>query len=327
MNRSILWLIVVLAVVAVASWWGLRRHHGDASAFRVASVEMGPIDATVSATGTVQPVEQVEVGSQVSGTVDKLYADYNSRVTAGQVLCQLEPSSFRARVVQAQAAVAHAQAAVQDGERALKRAQELRTENVISDVDLEAAEVGAQQRQADLKSAQAALEAAQVDLMHTTIRSPIDGVVISRAIELGQTVAASLQAPKLFVIARNLAQMQVETAIDEADIGRIHTDLPVSFTVDAYPDLTFHGHVSQVRLEPIVDQGVVTYTIIVGTENPDQKLRPGMTANVTVLVDHRDNALKVPNAALRFQLASAVGRGGRAGRPPGAGAGAGGSGA
>lgn len=317
MNRSIVWLIAALVVVAVVSWWGLRPHGGEPTRYRTAAVERGPIEATVSATGTIQPVEQVEVGSQVSGTVEKLFADYNARVTAGQVLCQLEPSSLRARMVQAEAAVARAEAAVRDGDRALKRARELRDRDVISEVDLEAAEVAKQQRDADLQSARAQLQVARVDLEHTTIRSPIDGVVIARTIDLGQTVAASLQAPRLFVIARNLAQMQVETRIDEADIGRIHAGLPVTFTVDAYPDLSFRGAVQQVRLEPITEQGVVTYTTVIATQNPDQKLRPGMTANVSVMVARRENALKVPNAALRFRPPAPAGatRVGGAARP------------
>ena len=301
MNRSIVWLIVALVGVALVSWWGLRPHRNAGARYRTAVVERGPIEATVSATGTIQPVEQVEVGSQVSGTVQKLFADYNSRVTAGQVLCQLDPASLRARMVQAQAAVARAEAAVHDGDRAFKRAGELREQNVISEVDLEAAEVAKQQRDADLQSARAQLEVARVDLEHTTIRSPIDGVVLARTIDLGQTVAASLQAPKLFVIARNLAQMQVETRIDEADIGRIHPGLPVGFTVDAYPDMSFRGQVQQVRLEPIAEQGVVTYTTVIATENPDLKLRPGMTANVSVRVARREDALQVPNSALRFR--------------------------
>ncbi len=301
MNRWIIWVIAALVAVALVSWWGLRPHRGAAVKYRTATVERGPLEATVSATGTVQPVEQVEVGSQVSGTVEKLFADYNSRVTAGQVLCQLEPSSLRARMVQAEAAVARAQAAVSDGDRALKRARELREQNVISEVELEGAEVAKQQRDADLQSAQAQLQVARVDLEHTTIRSPIDGVVLARTIDLGQTVAASLQAPKLFVIARNLAQMQVETRIDEADIGRVRPGLPVTFTVDAYPEMSFHGQVQQVRLEPIAEQGVVTYTTVIATENPEQRLRPGMTANVSVRVAHREDALKVPNAALRFR--------------------------
>lgn len=312
MNRS-RWLLLVVAVVVLGgAWWVWRSRTAGSAAprYRTVAVERGSIASTVSATGTVNPVVQVEVGSQVSGTVQKLYADYNQRVKAGQVLLQIEPSSFRARMVQAQASVARAQAAVADGQRQLKRSEDLIKDQVISQADLEAAQVTLQQRDADLEAAKAQLEAARVDLNNTTIKAPIDGVVISRAIDTGQTVAASLQAPKLFVLAADLSQMQVETKIDEADIGAIHQGLPVTFTVDAFPDVTFNGKVAQVRLEPITDAGVVTYTIVIRTENPDLKLRPGMTANVSVLVASRDDVLKVPNAALRFRPPAAAASGG-----------------
>ncbi|HEY3215106.1 MAG TPA: efflux RND transporter periplasmic adaptor subunit, partial [Candidatus Eisenbacteria bacterium] len=229
----------------------------------------------------------------------------------GQVLCRIEPSSFRARVVQAEAAVAKAEAAVKDAQRVLNRARELVRENYISQAEVEAAEVALEQRQAELQQARAQLEISQVDLANTTIRAPIDGVVIARSIDLGQTVAASLQAPKLFVIANDLSRMQVETRIDEADIGRIRPGLPVTFTVDAFPDDDFEGRVAQVRLEPIVDQGVVTYTTVIHTDNPDLKLRPGMTANVSVRVARRDQVLKVPSAALRFRPPAGPRGGGR----------------
>jgi HlyD family secretion protein len=303
LNRSIFWLISAVALLAIGAWWQIRSPAGTAPRYRTATVERGALDVTVSATGTVQPVAQVEVGSQVGGTVAQLFADYNARVRAGQVLCQLERSAFRARMLQAEAAVARAEAEVKNSEWALKRAQDLRQQNVTSEIDPEAAEVTRDRRSADLQSARAALEVARVDLEHTTIRSPIDGVVIARSIELGQTVAASPQAPRLFVIANDLERMQVETHIAEADIGRVHPGLPASFRVDAYPGVTFHGEVAQVRLEPIVEQGVVTYAIVVAAANPDQELRPGMTAAVTVRVEHRDDALKVPNAALRFHPA------------------------
>jgi len=301
-NRS-RWIAVAagVAIVAAGIWWIRSRGSDEKPRYRTASVERGYIETVVSATGTIRPVEQVDVGSQVSGTVSKLYVDYNSRVSAGQVLCQLEPSSFRARLAQAEAAVARAQAALLDAQRVFKRSKELLPENYISQAEVDAAEVAVAQRQADLKQAQAQLESAQVDLNNSTIRAPISGVVIARSIELGQTVAASLQAPTMFVIANDLTQMQVETRIDEADIGQIHPGLPVLFTVDAFPDLTFQGSVSQVRLEPITEQNVVTYTTVIRTQNKELKLRPGMTANVSVRVASRDNVLKVPNAALRFR--------------------------
>lgn len=312
----------VLVVVALGVVWFVRgRSKQAAPKYRTATIERGDITASVSATGTVRPVIQVEVGSQVSGTLDKLYVDFNSRVRAGQVLCTLEPSAFRARLAQAEASVAKAAAALKDGNRQLTRSQELASKDFISQADVEAAEVAVEQRRADLKQAQAQLQSAQVDLNHATIRAPIDGVVISRSIDVGQTVAASLQAPTLFVIANDLTRMQVETRIDEADIGRIQPGLPVSFNVDAFPDQNFEGKVSQVRLEPITDQNVVTYTTVIETKNDQLRLRPGMTANVVVQVESKQGVLKVPNAALRFRPVG--GTGGRAGQgggaPPGMG--------
>ena len=312
------WILLAAAVVVVVggAWMWRSRAAREAPRYRTAEVQRGAIESTVSATGTVQPVEQVEVGSQVSGTVYKLNADYNSRVAAGQVLCELEPSGFRARVAQNEAAVARAEAALEDGRRQLRRARELSAQSLVSQAELEAAEVTVQQREADLKAARAQLAAVRVDLQNSVIRAPISGVVISRSIDLGQTVAASLQAPKLFVIARDLTQMQVETAIDEADIGVIEVGLPVTFTVDAFPDDKFRGQVSVVRLEPILSSGVVTYITVIQTHNPELKLRPGMTANVSVLVARHDEVLRIPAAALRFRPPeTARGGHGEGGRP------------
>ncbi len=302
MSRGrVLWAAGAIVALGAGAWVVLGGRREEAPKYRTATLERGSIEAVVSATGTIRPVEQVDVGSQVSGTVYRLHADYNSRVRAGQVLCELEPSSFRARAAQSEAAVARAEAAVRESRRQLDRARELLPQNYVSQADVDAAESALQQREADLKQARAQLEAARVDLQNATIRSPIDGVVIARSVNLGQTVAASLQAPKLFVIANDLAQMQVETRIDEADIGQIRPGLPVRFTVDAFPDRTFEGSVTQVRLEPIVEQNVVTYTTVIRTDNRDLQLRPGMTANVSVEVARREDVLRVPNSALRFR--------------------------
>ena len=289
----------VLALVLLVLWW--RQGAVKAPKYRTEPAEIGSIIQTVSATGTVTPVEQVEIGSQVSGTVSKLNADYNSRVHRGQVLLQIEPSTFRAKAVQAQANVSRAEAVANETQRQYERAKALLPEKYISQADVDAALSKWRQADADLKQARAQLQAANVDLANTTIRSPIDGVVIARDIDLGQTVAASLQAPKLFVIANDLSQMQVETKIDEADIGTVKPGLPVTFTVDAFPDEEFQGTVASVRLEPVVDQNVTTYTTVIRTANPSLRLRPGMTANVSVQVASRDDVLKVPNAALRFR--------------------------
>ena len=314
MNRSRILLVAgVLGIAAGTLWLARSRGGHDVPHYLSAPVAEGDLTATVSATGSVRPVVQVQVGTQVSGTISELHADYNSRVRAGQLLAQIEPSSFKTRVVQAEAAVARADAALKDARRQFARTQELEKGNFVSQADVDAAESTVDQRNADLQEAQAQLAAARLDLEHTTIRSPIDGVVISRSVDVGQTVAASLQAPQLFVIANDLAQMQVEARIDEADIGRIRPGLPVTFSVDAFPDITFQGSVSQVRLEPITDQNVVTYTTVMGTRNDDLRLRPGMTANVTVLVETRTGVLKVPNAALRFRPEGGKGNGARGG--------------
>jgi HlyD family secretion protein len=314
LKRTRWFLVAAVAVVVVGAGWMWRsRAAGGAPKFRTAVAERGSIESTVAATGTVQPVEQVEVGSQVSGTVYRMYADYNSRVAEGQVLCELEPSGLNARVAQNEAAVARSEAALEDGRRQLRRARELSVQQLVSQADLEAAEVAVLQREADLKAARAQLAVVRVDQRNAIIRAPISGVVISRNIDLGQTVAASLQAPKLFVIARDLTQMQVETRIDEADIGVVSPGLPVTFTVDAFPDEQFNGEVQVVRLEPIVEQGVVTYTTVIRTRNPDLDLRPGMTANVTVRVARHDDVLKIPAAALRFRPPETGKRAGGAG--------------
>ena len=317
------WIAVVVLVV-LAGGFAFMRSRGavEQPKFRTAAAERGDIEVLVSATGTINPVVQVEVGSQVSGTVQVLRADFNDRVRRGQVLCQIEPSSFRARVLQADAAVARAAAALKEAKRQQARARELAGQKYISQADVDAADVATEQREAELQQARAQLEQWQVDLTNTSIRSPIDGVVIARTIDVGQTVAASLQSPKLFVIANDLTQMQVETRIDEADIGIVHAGLPVRFTVDAFPEESFEGAVQQVRLEPATVQGVVTYATIIRTSNPEQKLKPGMTANVSVRVALHEGVLKVPNAALRFRPST----GGRGGRPGGDGARAAGAG-
>jgi HlyD family secretion protein len=273
---------------------------------RTAAVERGRIVATVSATGTINPVVQVEVGSQVSGTIYKLHANYNDKVTKGEVLAELEPSLLKTAVVQAQANVAHAVAAVDDAKKTIDRTQALFERNVVAQTDVQAAQLAYEQRVAELKQAQASLGTAQVNFDHAIIRSPISGVVIARAVDIGQTVAASLSAPTLFTLAEDLSHMQVETKIDESDVGRIRQGLRSTFTVDAYPNDTFEGTVSQVRLEPVVTENVVTYTTVIDVPNPDNKLRPGMTANVTIITDMRPDALKVPNAALRFRPTDAT---------------------
>ena len=315
------WLFaVIVLVVVVAGVLVWRSRAGSDEKYRTQPAERGDIEVTVSATGTIQPVEKVEVGSQVSGTIAWLGADFNDRVRKGQVLAQLDPALFKTAVAQAEANRARAQAALAEAERTFTRSKELKERNVIAQVELDAAEATYDQRKAEVRQAQASLSNAVVNLRNATITSPIDGVVIARAVDRGQTVASAMSAPRLFQIAGDLTRMQVETKIDEADIGRVMPGLKASFTVDAFPDDTFEGTVRQVRLEPLAEQNVVTYTTVIDVPNPDLKLKPGMTANVTIQIETKDDVLRVPNAALRFRptdekelTASARGGGGRDG--------------
>lgn len=297
--RWVLFLVLILggALVLVA----VLRPKTSPVRYKEVEVTRGDLESRVSATGTLNPVDQVEIGSQVSGTIQRINVDYNSRVKAGEVLAQIDPAMFRANKSQADANVEKAKVAVKDSERALGRVRELLQQGIVSQAEVDAAETVFESNRAELKQAQASLELAEVNLANTTITSPIAGLVISRSIDVGQTVAASLQAPKLFVIARDLSEMELEASVDEADIGQVTEGQPVTFTVDSYPDRAFEGKVQQVRAEPIVESGVVSYVTVVQVPNAGGRLLPGMTANVTIITAARENALRVPNAALRFR--------------------------
>jgi len=314
-SRSKVWILIAVVLVSFTAFWFVRGRSGKTESWRTMPAERGPIAMTVSATGTIEPVTKVAVGSQVSGTIATLGADYNDRVKRGQVIAQLDPSLFRTQAAQSDANLARAQAAYANARRTWERSKALTERGVLAQVDLDAAQASYEQTAAEVKQAQAALSNAQVNLAHTTILSPIDGVVIARSVDIGQTVAASLQAPELFQIAGDLTRMQVETRIDEADIGRVVPGLKATFTVDAFPEATFEGTVRQVRLEPVVEQNVVTYTTVIDVPNPELKLKPGMTANVTIGIDHRDDVLRIANAALRFHppMDSKAARGGMVG--------------
>ncbi len=261
----------------------------------------GNVVVQVRATGTVNPPLTIEIGSQVSGIISKLYVDYNSVVKKGDIIAVIDSTFLYAAVQQAEANVERNQAELNKAKRDLDRESDLFKKSLVSQADLDAATATYESDVAQLKQSKAALNQAQVNLHYAIIRSPSDGVIIERAVEVGQTVAASLQAPKLFSLATDLRHMQVEASVDEADIGQIQDGQDVTFSVDAYPDLTFSGTVTQVRLDPITVQNVVTYTVIIGVDNPDLKLRPGMTATASILVDRRDNVLRVPTLAIRFQ--------------------------
>ncbi len=293
--------LFVLAAGGLLAWRFVRKADDAKLEFVTVPIARRDITATVSATGTLDPVVKVLVGSQVSGRIQTLSANYNDPVKKGQVLAQIEPSSFKARADQAEAQLAKARATVMDADRAFRRSRELFAGKIGSQADLDAARTRLQLAEADLKQGSANLNQARVDLANTRILSPIDGVVISRSVEEGQTVAASLSAPTLFTIADDLARLQIVANVDEADVGQVAEGQEVSFTVDAFPQSTFKGTVQLIRNSPENVQGVVTYQTIIQVANPEQRLRPGMTANVTIVVAKKKSVLAVSNAALRFR--------------------------
>jgi HlyD family secretion protein len=315
MPKRLLILTLVAAVLAGGGLFYYRAQNAAKVPTPVtAEVTRGNVVSKVDATGTLAPVTTVQVGSQVSGTVKALFVDYNAHVRKGQVIAELDPSLFqtqvdqaRATLIKSQSDVDRAKVEVDDSSSKFRRAQELWDQKLISRNDLETAQSTAMQAEAALKSAEAqvtqaraSLNQTEVNLQHTIIRSPIDGTVISRNVDVGQTVAASMSAPTLYVIAQDLTHMQVSASIDESDIGRIETGQLVSFRVDAYPQQTFRGTVKQVRLDAKTDQNVVSYTTMIDVPNEDLRLKPGMTANVTVQIAANEDVLRVPNSALRF---------------------------
>jgi HlyD family secretion protein len=360
---------VALALITAVVW--RHQHAASSPMFQVARLEKGTIESTISATGTCNAVVTVQVGSQVSGNIKALYADFNSRVKAGQLVALIDPELFEARVKQALAnwqssnaalenaraniskadadlasaraaeknqvaAVGKAKVAVADAKAKLARRVEMFNNGIISKEDFDTAQAAYDQAVAELEAAeaqhdaashsieaaqaayrasqtqleviqaqvrlnQAALDQARIDFAHTRITAPVDGIVVSRNMDVGQTVAASFQAPTIFLVAQDLTKMQVDTNVDEADVGRVKVSQKAKFTVDAYPGIVFQGLVTQVRKAPINVQNVITYDAVIEVANPDLKLFPGMTANVNILCERRDNVLKLPNAALRFK--------------------------
>src|SRR6266568_4720301 len=304
-NRRI--LIIAAAVLLIAAFFLFSRlGRSSAAQFQAATVTRGPITQTVTATGTLNPVVNVQVGSQVSGNIQKLFADFNSKVKAGDIVAQIDPALFQATVTQAEGDLASAQAALELAKVNTTRTQELFAKKNSSQADLDQAMANLHQAEANVKIKQGALDKAQADLDHCSITSPVDGVVISRNVDVGQTVAASLQAPVIFTIANDLTKMQIDSNVAEADVGVVKIGQSVDFTVDAFPMQTFQGKVVQVRNAPITVQNVVTYDTVIGVSNPDLKLKPGMTANVSIIVAHKDDALQIKNAALRYRPANAT---------------------
>jgi HlyD family secretion protein len=305
MKRFFPLLVIIIGLIVFAFVLRQCRQSGAAN-YQTATVTHGPLTQAVTATGTLNPVVNVQVGSQVSGNIAKLFADFNSQVKAGDVVAQIDPALFQATVTQTEGDLASAQAALELAKLNATRTQQLFTQKISSQQDLDQAMANLHQAEANVKIKQGALDKAKADLDHCTITSPIDGVVISRSVDVGQTVAASLQAPIIFMIANDLTKMQIDSNVAEADVGVVAIDQNVDFTVDAFPTHTFHGKVTQVRNAPITVQNVVTYDTVIGVSNPDLKLKPGMTANVSILIAHRVNVLQIKNAALRYRPADAT---------------------
>lgn len=297
------WLLILLIVAAIIGGVIWHFSHGETPPqFQTAAVSRGELVQAVTATGQLNPVTNVTVGSQISGIIQKLNADYNTLVKQGEVIAQLDPATYKAAVQQSEGDLANAQANEELTQVEANRATELFKSKLISQSDYDKAVADLHQAQAQVKIKEAALSRSQVDLSRCTIYAPVDGIVISRSVDVGQTVAASLSAPTLFIIANDLTKMQIDANVAEADVGGVEPGQEVNFTVDAFPYRTFHGEVVQVRNSPITVQNVVSYDTVISVSNPDMKLKPGMTANVSIIVAQKDNALKIPNAALRFRL-------------------------
>jgi HlyD family secretion protein len=307
--------IVVLLLVAlgVAGYFYFKQP--PKPQYKTLKVDRGSIVSTVSATGTLNAVVTVQVGTQVSGTLSKLYVDFNSQVKKGQPIAQIDPALFSSAVQQARgnalnsvANLSKARVTLADAKRTLGRNKLLLEQGIVSQSDLDAAQTaydaaltGISSAEASVMQTRGALKQAETNLNYATIRSPVDGIVVSRTVDVGQTVAASFQTPTLFTIAQDLTKMQIDTSVDESDISRVQVGQAASFTVDAYPEQQFTGTVIQIRNAPIVTQNVVTYVTVIGVSNKDLKLKPGMTANVSVQTQKKDDVLKIPSAALRFK--------------------------
>lgn len=304
----ILWVsaLLVLALVGGGIFWWYDRDESSsvAQSYQTVRIERGTLERTVSSTGTLAAVETVDVGTEVSGTVEKVLADYNDRVKKEMVLAVLKPDLFNAAVNEAEGSVKQAEATLAQARNDLQRNRPLHEQGFLSDQEFSPYPTAVAKAEAALASARAVLARARTNLRNSVIRSPIDGTVIQRSIDAGQTVAASLNTPTLFVIARDLARMQIEAAVDETDIGQIKDGQQVRFSVQSYPDRNFSGIVRQIRLQPATVQNVVTYTVIVSADNNEGLLLPGMTATLDFIVEHEENVLLVPNAALRFHPAA-----------------------
>jgi HlyD family secretion protein len=306
-SRAPLTAIVAIAIILAASGWFYKRADGsEAPVYRTSTVERGDVRSTVSATGTLNAVHTIQVGTQVSGQIAAIYVDYNDHVRKGQLLATIDPALQNQAVAEAQAALERAQATMQQAEGDYTRSKQLFEWKVITASEFGAVQSNYAVHRADVKSAQIALERARQNLAYTRIYAPINGVIVERNVDVGQTVAANFSAPQLFLIANDLFDMQILALVDESDIGTVRTGQPVEFTVQAYPNDVFSGTVEQVRLQSRTQDNVVNYTVVVGVKNTTNKLLPGMTATAQFLTGHADNVLVVPNSALRVRPTGAM---------------------
>lgn len=301
MKKGRLWVLLAAAAAVVVATILFTRGRAKPEKYRTARVDRGDITMTVAATGAISAVTTVQVGSQVSGIIARLHADFNSRVTKGQLLAELDPTPFEQAIEQQRASVDKAKVDAANAKIAFARQEKLLQQGLAAQADYDNAKAAADSAAAQVALARASLGQAETNMKYSKIVSPIDGVVVNRAYDVGQTVAASFQAPTLFTIAQDLTKMQVQADTDESDIGRIKIGQPVHFTVDAFPDRVFRATVSQIRLNATVNQNVVTYPVMVSVENPDLILRPSMTANITIDVATDHDKLRIPNSALRFK--------------------------
>ncbi|MEJ0059858.1 MAG: efflux RND transporter periplasmic adaptor subunit [Terricaulis sp.] len=301
LNRT--WLIGGGAFIVLLGAWMIFGGKKDEDPYRTAPIDRGAITRVVSATGTLQPLVSVNVGSTVSGPVQSVLVDFNSQVRAGQILARLEPTTFEQRITQAQANLSSAQAQYAVANADFTRYQRLEAAGFASEQLMSQQRAARDSARAVVAQANASLAAARTDLERSIIRSPIDGLVVDRQVNPGQSVAASFQAPTLFVIAQDLSRLQANITVDEADIGEVRQGMPVRFTVDAFPDAEFEGRVSQVRQQGVDTNGVISYTVVVESENPGGRLLPGMTANAEIIIEQTEDVMRLPNAALRFRPA------------------------
>ena len=298
-----LWVVGLLVVGGAAGggYWYYKNKGEAAPEFQTAKITRGEIVQAVTATGQLSPVLNVQVGSQISGIIQKLYADFNSQVKSNQILAQLDPATYQANVNSAEAELANSQASLELAQINARRAEELLKDKLIPQSEYDQAVATLHQAEAQVKIRNSSVQRAKVDLSRCTIYSPVDGTVILRSVDVGQTVAASMSAPVLFQVASDLTKMQIDANVAEADVGGVEVGQEVEFTVDAFPDRTFRGRVTQVRNSPLTVQNVVTYVTVIEVNNADLKLKPGMTANVSIIVQRRENVLRIANGALRFR--------------------------